>query len=385
MEVKQIYAIVNGAHKEVTGATEVLQEDLSNIVDVGDEIINNGWLENYTRKLVDHIGRTVFVNRKYRGGAPSVLMDAWEYGSIMEKISAEAPNATENESWELTDGASYDPNIFYAPKVTAKFFNKRVTFEINMSFLEKQVKSAFSNATQLNAFISMLYTSVENSLTVKMDSLVMRTINNMTAETMHSDFADDLSFDAASGVRAVNLLYLYKEKFGGELTAADALTDPDFIRFASFTMGNYVDRMAKISTLFNIGGKERFTPRDSLHIVMLSDFSNAADVYLQSDVFHEKYTELPAAETVPYWQGSGVDYAFDAISEINVKTASGNEVNATGILCVMFDRNALGVTNVDRRVTTNYNARAEFYTNFHKFDAGYFNDQNENFVVFFVA
>ena len=51
----------------------------------------------------------------------------------------------------------------------------------------------------------------------------------------------------------------------------------------------------------------------------------------------------------------------------------------------MFDRDAIGVSNLDRRVTTNYNPRAEFYTNFYKFDAGYYSDLSENFVVFFVG
>ena len=72
------------------------------------------------------------------------------------------------------------------------------------------------------------------------------------------------------------------------------------------------------------------------------------------------------------------------MSAINVKTAGGKDVQAGGILAVMFDRDALGVTNLDRRVTTAYNPRGEFFTNFYKFDAGYFNDLNENFVVFYV-
>jgi hypothetical protein len=138
--------------------------------------------------------------------------------------------------------------------------------------------------------------------------------------------------------------------------------------------------------LFNIGGTDKFTPKEFLHVVLLSDFKKAANVFLQSDVFHDNFTELPGAEEVPYWQGSGTGYAFTDISSINIKTASdGTAVNTSGILGVMFDRDALGVTNLDRRVTTNYNPKAEFYNNWYKFDAGYFNDTNENFVVFFVA
>ena len=391
MEVKQIYNIMNTVTDEVLGRTGVVTEDLSNIVDIGTEIFNANAVDRYVRALVNHIGKVIFVNRPYRGSVPSVLMDGWEYGSVLEKIAVELPKASENESWELVDGASYDPNIFYQPKVYAKFFNKKVTFEIDMSFTEKQVKQSFSNVTQLNAFLSMLYDAVDRALTVKIDALVMRTINNMTAMTLRSEYESGDVYADKSGVRAVNLLKLYKNRYAdaAAMTPEQAMTTPEFVRFAALTMANYIDRLAKLSTLFNIGGKDRFTPRDLLHVIMLSDFKNAASIYLQSDTFHDQYTALPNAETVPYWQGSGTSYSFNEISDIhvNIATADGatEEVTTSGILAVMFDRDALGVTNQDRRVTTHYNPKAEFFTNFYKFDAGYFNDANENFVVFFVA
>lgn len=384
MTVAQIYNIINPITKEILGETAVVNEDLSNIVDIGKEIFDATDVDNYVKSLVNHIGRVIFVNRPYSGGAPSVLMDGWEYGSVLEKISAELPEATENESWELTDGASYDPNIFYKPKVSAKFFNKRVTFEVPMSFTERQVKESFSNASQLNGFLSMLYNAVDKSMTIKIDSLVMRTINNMIAETLH-DFNNGGDY-TGTGIRAVNLLKLYNDdNKGTALTAEKSIKDPDFIRFASYIMGLYMDRLSKISSLFNIGGKDRFTPRDLLHVILLSDFAKASDSFSMSSTFHNEFVALPKGEIIPYWQSSGTDYSFNSVSSINVKTASGDTVNASGIIGVMFDRDALGVTNLDRRVTTNYNPKAEFFSNWYKFDAGYFNDMNENFVLFYVA
>lgn len=384
MTVTQIYELMNGVTSEVLGRTDVVAEDLQNVVDVGTEIFNASAVDNYVRSLVNHIGRVIFVNRPYSGSVPSVLMDGWEYGSVLEKISAEIPEAEENESWELEDRASYDPNIFYKPVVSAKFFNKRVTFEVPMSFTEKQIKESFSSVAQLNGFLSMLYNAVDKSMTVKVDGLVMRTINNFIGETVHAEYGA-ATLGSKSTVKAVNLLYLYNTRYSKSLAASDAITDPDFIRFAAYEMGVYTSRLTKISTLFNIGGKERFTPSDKLHVVMLADFRKAASVFLQSDTFHDSLVALPNAEEVPFWQGSGDDYAFTEISKINITTASGDSVTMTGIIGVMFDRDALGVTNLDRRVTTNYNPKGEFYSNWYKFDAGYFNDTNENFVVFFVA
>lgn len=375
MKVEQIKTLINDVTKEVIGKTDLINEDLSNVVDVGTEIFNATSIDNYVKALVNRIGKTVFVNRKYSGRVPSVVMDSWEFGSVLQKISSDLPEATENESWELENGESYDPNIFYKPSVSAKFFNSKVTFEIPLSFTEKQVKESFNNSNELNAFLSMLYNSVEKSMTVKTDSLVMRTINNMIAQTYNAN-------------KSVNLLALYHDATGEELTADKAIYSADFLRFASLQIALYADRLGTMSTLFNIGGKERFTAKEDLHIVLLSEFAKGAETYLESDTFHNELVKLPKAETVPYWQGSGTDFDFAKTSKINVKIKDGDTtktVEVGGILGVMFDRDALGISNLDRRVTTNYNPKAEFFTNWYKFDCGYYNDLNENFVMFYIA
>lgn len=374
MKVTQLHTLINAVTKEILGETGVVTEDLSNVVDIGKAVFDATAVDNYVKTLVNHIGKVVFVNRLYAGGVPSVLMDSWEFGSVLEKLSTDMPDAQESDSWKLEGGKTYDPNVFYKPTVSAKFFNSKTTFEIPMSFTEMQVKESFSSAEQLNGFISMLVTSVENSMTVKLDALIMRTINNMTGETLAG----------GNTIQKVNLLKMYNDQSKDQVTLEKALTHPDFIRFATKTIGTYQDRMAKVSTLFNVEKAKRFTPKDLQHVVLLSDFAKASETYLLAESQNANMVALPKHETVPYWQGSGATYSFADISSIDVKTAGKKTVKQSGILGVIFDRDALGVSNLNRRVTTNYNARAEFYTNFYKFDAGYYNDLSENFVVFVV-
>lgn len=387
MKVEQIYQLMNTVSQELLGDSVVVAEDLSNVVDLGQQFENSVGLDNFTRSLVDHVGRMVFVDRVYGGRAPSVLVDGWEYGSILEKISVALPEAQENEVWNLQDGQSYDPNVFVKPNVTAKFFNDRITFDIQLSITTKQVKSAFDNVTQLNSFVSMLYTSVNNSATIKTDALVMRAINNMIGETLYSEFPSG-QYSGVSGVRAVNLLQLYNEQLPSgstALTADEFMHSPEAIRYSILIFKNYIDRIKVMSTLFNMGSQERFTPSDRLHIVMLSEFANAADVFLQSDTFNEQYTALPSAERTVYWQGSGIDYGFNSTSAIKIQTSAGHTIDASGILAVMFDRDALGVANIDRYVTSQYNAKGDFTNNFYHYTQGLWNDGNENFIVFYVA
>ena len=387
MKMTQIYDFVNEATKEALGAEAVVAEDLSNIVALGDAIFNANAMDKYVKALVNRIGKVIFVNRVYGGSAPSVMMDGWEYGSVLQKVSGNLPEARVNETWELVDGQSYDPHIFHQPKGTVvKFYNDYVTFEVDMSFTEEQLKCSFVSASDMNGFISMLYTNVENSMTVKLDELIRRTINNFIAETIFDDYGSE-NLNSKSGAKAINLLYLYNQTVAeaDKLTTSNCMSNPNFIRYAAYIIKLTHGRMRAMSQIFNVGEQPRFTPTDLSHIVLLEDFASGADIFLQSNTFHNELSALPTAETVPYWQGSGTGFGFTDVSKVNVTSSGGHTVNTSGILGVMFDRWALGVNNVSRKVTSQWTPNAEFFTNFYKYKAGFFNDLNENFVVFFVA
>ena len=393
MEVTQIKDIVNNALTETLGTAELLNEDLTNIIDVGTNLFNAQAYDKYAKSLVNQVGKMIIVNRIYTGRMPSVLMDSWEFGSVVEKIRTQLPKASVTEDWQLEDGKSYDPHVFYKPDVSVKFFNSKTTFEVDRSITDLQIKQSFQSADQMNGFLSSLQTAVANALTVATENLIMRTINNMVGETLANEYkGDDNHFDETklstkSGVRAINLLHEYNDKFTKTLAANKCIYDPDFIRYASFRIGDTADLLSGMSCLYNVGGTEKFTPASKLHTVMLSMFAKSAGVYLYdaNGQLKDEYLRLPAAETVPFWQGSGTAPTFETRSEINIKTTSGETVDASGILCVMFDHEALGVTNYDRRTRTAYNPKGEFTNYFYKQDAGYFNDLDENFVVFFVA
>lgn len=384
MKVTQIYSLSNEIFKEELGETAILKEDLSNLVDLGSQIIGADKMDNYVRKLVDRIGKTIFVDRVYKGRVPSVLVDGWEWGSITQKIDGEIPEATENETWELMDGASYDPFVVHLPKISAKYYNDKVTFEIDITVAKEQVKSAFLSVVDYDRFVSMIFNLVEKGMTKRIDGLVMRTINNVIAETVYAEYGSS-ALSSKTGIRAVNLLKKYNDELGKSLTVATCLTDLDFLKYASTEMSLTASRMGTLSKIYNVEGKERFTPDDMLKIVLLDEFAKKADNYLQSDTFHNEFTALPNAELVSMWQGSGTGFGFSDISKIYVTTASGHDVTVTGVLGFMFDRDALGVKQPERSVETQYNPKNKTYNYFYQWIAGYFNDLGENAVCFFIA
>lgn len=386
MEVKQIYSLVNQAVASMTGVNATLPtEDLSNLVDVGRSIFDANAYENFTKSLVDVIGKTIFVTRKYNGASPKVYMDSWEFGSVMQKIRGEMPDAVENESWELEDGASYDENIFYRPQVSVKFFNSKTTFEIDQSITDLQVRSAFTSIQALNSFLDMLFNEVEKKLTIAMDGLIMRVIDNFIGETLYAEYGGS-AYSSKSTSKAVNILYLYKQVFtGSTLTASDCLYDKDFLRFSTTLIKRYIARLQVATKIYNIGETTKFTPRDLLHVVLHADYVAQVTSVLQSDTFHDELVKLPLYEEVAYWQGTGSDFEWSSTSAVKITTSGNHSINADGIIGVMFDRDALGVTNYNRRTPVKYNGKGEFTNYFHKQDASFFNDFDEQFVVFFVA
>lgn len=395
MLVSQVAELVNLTTSELIGNSSVVKEDLSNTVEAGVTIFDNTSYDNFVKSLVDHIGRVQFEDRVYTGNTLAIKRESWEYGAVLERIQAGIPEAEENESWELEDGTVYETQKFTKPVgVEAKFWSKRITFEIPLSIADKQVKSAFSSATQLNAFVSMLWGMVDKSYQLKLESLSSRVVNAMIGATVAAEFPSvaDNNYSASTGVKAINLLLNYNTDYG--LTGANALTkdncllSAEFLKYASLQIEKTLSRMTRMSTLFNIGAKPRFTPKNKQHLILLSDFKAASDCMLQSGVFHDQYTALPNATEVPYWQGSGTGYAIGSVGNVHVEVPSGGstkEINISHVLGVAFDEDACMLACLDERTTSAYNAKAEFTNYWKKVDCGLMRNEDQPFIIFFVA
>lgn len=383
MQVNQIYNILNDIMSEVTGKlTEgeepavIVNEDLSNVVDIGTSVFSNNWRDNYVHAMIDRIGREVFVDRSYSGFAPSILKDAWEYGSIMSKTRCKIFAAKLNPSWSLTAGETVNQFEFAPPTVYQKFYNKKIAWQIDCSFTEVQLKESFTNAQALNRFFSMIESRIAQSMTIYTDSLIMRTIINFMGEKIHAN----------NGV--IDLLAGFNAGLSTPITAAQAMRNKEFMRYAALTISLYVDRFRAPSVNFNVMDGDdtnvTFTPKDFAHLVLHSDLAKSMEVYLQSDTYHDELVKIGEYETVPFWQAQGSSYDLPTTSQIDIKIASDNTttVHRNYIVGLLFDRDAMGVLNDNRRTTNAYNANGEYWTNFYKVDTSYFNDLAENGIIF---
>lgn len=377
MLITQVGPLLNAIFPEVLGESAVLAEDLSNLVDLGKPITE---LESYRNKfvtaLVDRIGKTIYVDRPYGGDFPSLYMDSWQYGSIMAKFQTELKTANVNQSWELTDGTTYDQDTYYGLTASAKFFNKMTTHEVRQSLPDYQLNSAFSSSAEAAKFFSMISTHVENTLTLQNSILAHRCVTRLMAEILAN----------GNTAQKVNLLSEYNTASGTSLTAAEALKTAEFIRYAVRRIKQISTYITKYSTIFNAGDKQRFTPVDRQRIFYLADFASALGIYLYNapNQYATDFLQLPKGDTVPYWQGSGTGFDFASLSSINL-TDGTVSANQSGIIAMLADEYALGICNEKARTTTHYNAAAEFTNYWHKRDARYFNDPDENAVLFYLA
>ena len=387
MKITQAATVLNTVINEMQwGEIGVVTEDLSNIVDIGKAIsgflgsdVNN--YESFTQKLIDQVGKVKFWDRNYRSQAPNILKDSWEYGSILQKVRCELPEAADNESWSLkahnTAGTYPDPFVITLPDFSTKFFNKMVTYEIPITITEIQLKEALRSAQDYMRLVSMIENRIDMKKTLCNDGLIMTTITNLAGQKI------------TSGKNIVDVLELWNTVGGGSSDSkADAVKNPEFWRFVSMTLTKYKKYLAGASQLYNDSGYVTFTPAEKLKFVMLTEYAAALKAYLYSTTYHDEYVRLDGFEEVGYWQGSGTadDDRFIIDVQVENKTNSAKVDEAIAdVLAIMFDEEAAVVCNENDRVTTAYNPRGEYFNSFVKWDARYLNDIDENVVVFTIG
>ena len=376
MTVSQIYALVNTCAQAVAGEITLPTEDLSNLVDVGKSISNAMGTDAFYKALVNRIGKMYFVDRKYTGLLLSLFKDSWQFGSIVAKVQVDDMDVSQNDTWDIINGASYDPFVVNLPVVSSKFYNKMVTFELDITTPTKQIEQSFTSIDEMNRFLSMVQTMVYNSMETRIEACAFGALDNMIGATIN-----------ANGASVFHLVTTYNGLAGTSLTASTALLNRDFLQWSAKMMGLVKKRLKARTSIYNIGGKRRYTPEDKLHVVCLADYAEAVKNVAYGNTFHKEFVELPGYEEVPFWQAPGTGFALSDVSAIDVvaivddsgTTASVNEDN---ICAVMFDEDAVGILQPRKRVTTQYNPKNETYNDFHKWESRYFNDFNENFVVF---
>ena len=391
MQVKQIYTFINDWIAEQTAAAKfdetekqkwILNEDLSNIVDIGTAVYNTNWVDNFVKSMIDRIGRMVFVERRTRGFAPDIQRGNWEFGSVLSKTRIKRFEAKPNPSWQLQKGQTVNQFEYNPPEASTKYYNIKVAWQIDCSFAEIQVKEAFTSAMEMNRFFSAIESTIGQSLDDQMDALTMRAINGAIGEKIN---AND------GGI--IDVLTPFNTANSTSLTIDSMTQSEDWNSFAAYEIVCTKDRLKARTSCFNNNteaGYDTATPPEFLHFVLHNDIARSIDVYLNAQTFHNDFSDIGSYDVVPMWQASGSAFQRSVTTQIDIGIPSNINrlpqnaitVKRNGIIGVMFDYDAIVINNENQRVTSSYNANGEYYNNFYKVDTNILIDMNENVVVF---
>lgn len=392
MKINQTYEILNAATRSILGETAVLQQDLSNIIDIGKTLQSMDAGDIVRRGLMDQIGKMVFEARILRDHGPNIIVDGADWGSIeLHYDLATLPEAQENRAVDLVDGREYPQGVYHGITVVSQMYNIMDTIDVPYSIADKYLWPAFKSAAQMGGFLDMITRYVESSMNMKLTAIKQQTLNNLVGETMYDEYSGSSTPGTATYVKAVNLWKVCKDLFGNSWTLSwkTAQKDKDAQRVASSEIGKYLTRFMNPSTLLNIAGAYRECSRDDLHLVMQSDYYADFQTFAMSDIWHNEFAKLPnGVETVPCWQGimdsNSNGYTPEATQAVSVVTAGGHTVAVKGLVAVMFDKRACAMTIQNRRITTEpYNADGEFQNYHNKLDYRALNNFRENCVIFF--
>ena len=377
--VNQIYSMVNDAASEALGKSAITAKDTGTLVSLGNQVFSSDTnKEQFYKSLTNRIGRTVIAVREYAAKNRAVKRDELEWGAIYQKISYKWKNATANASWETeTQANPFDVEI--GTEAVQKLFSVIGTYSYEDSIPDYQLFTAFTSASAMGAYISGIYTNMKNALEVADENLA-----NLAVST---NIAGVLKKGKATQKR--NLLAEYKTVSGdATITVATALTNANFIKYATREIKTVIDNMTQMSTLYNAEADiPRHTPSDKAVVEILGLFASASDTYLQADTYHKELVALPNYEKVVYWQGSGTGFDFEDVSKINITNSNidASPVEQGGILAFVHDVDSCASIIYRRRSHSIYNPRAERFNIFEKADKGFAVDLSENAVVFYIA
>lgn len=367
MNTNQIYTIVNSAVDQAIGDSGITAIDTQSLISLGNVVLDSSTnTEAFLNTLAQRIGRIIYRFRVYNNKFKDMLVSDMEWGAILQKIRVEMPVAESDEMYGLTDGVAVDHYVVAKPKAHQKLFVTRTPYQFKITIQRETLKEAFLSVEAMGSFIALVFGEVRNAIELSLESLGRLTLSAAISE-------------ASQASQTINLVTDYNKDTGSTLTAATAMYNADFLRYAIFRINNIVDMIQDMSVLYCDGILPTFTNKENMKIRVLSAFQRRLETVVEYASFHDQFTSIDGAySTINYWQ------AEQTPSSIDIKKPSdGSAFQQSNIIAVVHDRDAFGIYQIDETVlTTPINAAGAYYNQYWHEKQGRFVDTSENMVVF---
>lgn len=354
--INDTYLILNTLVKQNEGKIAITEADITDTASFGRKLLSSE-LESSKdvvfKALMDRIGKTVVDMLQYDNKFSKIFKDAFAYGSVLQTIHVSNMEARKSGVYDNLDNGDVDADIFkmFLPSVDQTLFENIQPWEFAVTITDKQIETAFVSAEGVAGFINGIFIAVKNSITKYLETCARTCYENLIVADFNSD----------KGL-AINVLQAYYDETGKVLTVDNFQYDPDFCRWFTSLMTDYVGLFEEMTVCFNHKGYETFTPKDSNHLVINSKMADNIKRFMTSNVYNDELVSMPYYDEVASWQGIGTIPTFKDRLKVYAKFKNPDyEVGGSEpeyltankyVLAVMHDDRVLSLTLKDRRTVS---------------------------------
>lgn len=338
MSAVQIYNVVNTIANNIkyTGTAVV---DISSFVKFGQDVLSDTLLtEGVYNSLIDLIGRTVIAIDEAEDDERGIVVDSFEYGSILQKLSFQLQNAETSSEWDMSNPENPYEEV-RKEGIVQKFFEQYIpTFSYKDVAYDTQLREAFRTPESLQGFIDALYTRMRNAYKIAKNGLSDAAIGALVG-TIYAG-SQETTPVANSARRVRHLLTEYNTAMGTELTDATSRQNANYLEFVRKQILIDKANMNKMNKLYNDASVERRTTDADYKLDMSIAFATAYDKFW-GDTYNERYVQLPKHTEVVNW---GIATAPETIK---VSLDGTNSTTVAKVIAFAYDKDSV-VATMDR-------------------------------------
>jgi len=379
LNFEQVSTVLVSLVKQATGQTVLTPTDTGSFVSVG-QILLRADRDAVMNAISNVLARTIFAIRPYNAKMTGLMMDTFRWGGMMRKLSIAESDWQDDPAYNYPalfdanqtpptgDGGAIDPWTIKKPNILqTNFYGASVYFD-EMTIFEDQLETAFSGPEQLGSFLSLLMTNLSNRLEHSNENIRRGLVANAIGAIIDEGQAD----------RVVHLLTEYNTQAGftTPLTATTVYQPdnfPAFMKWVYSRVAQISDMMTERSLKYQtvITGKPvlRHTPVQDQRIYMYSPIRHDIDARVLADTFHDSYLRYADVESVNFWQSINspdtVNITPSYTSTAGALVTPQSAVSQANVFGLIFDRDMMGMTLLDRRVLSTPLNTKGLYRNLH--------------------
>lgn len=356
----QVYAEVNEAYKQAVGEKAIATQNISGLVSPDIKSQLGDYREQFTQALILQGVRSVFMDSMYRRAKEAGFRtDDMQFKAILQAITITAPEVQAAHNWKVfTDGDNIGVYQIKLPRVDTAIYGETASWELQYDMTGTQWDDAWTSEADLVAFYGAIRLAIANAIEAHdeelddtmRNTLIVELVKNSKKVGSHSLSVVDLRLAYNAEMKPTTAVKTFAEFFANK----------ECLRFMARKLVEFKDYFKKMSKLFNMAQRATFTPEDRIKLQVLGYAEQAYNSILQSQTFNEIFTKLPLYETIPYWQGTGLQDATstalspDELSKISI-TDGTNATTIEGVVALLADKwSCLHGLKSPRRVVTEY-------------------------------